>query len=334
VLAVATAALLGVRARVNQAHVAMVYLLVVQGASAFGGRRLGLAIAGLAFLAFDWLFVPPYGTLAVRDPLDWAILGAFLLTSVVAAQLFERTRAVADAARQRDALRETARIKDEVVASLSHDLRTPLTTIRAMAHDLTATGDERALMIEEEATRLSSMVTDLLDLSRLTSGASLLAPEPNEAEDLIGAALQRVTGTLVGREVRVALDETHPLLFGRFDFAQTLRVLANLLDNAVKYSPASQPIELRVRREGPWLAFSVADRGPGVPPAERERIFEPFYRRAGTSSDVQGAGLGLSIARAIAIAQQGSLLYEAREGGGSVFTLRVPAMDVEEVASS
>jgi two-component system sensor histidine kinase KdpD len=162
----------------------------------------------------------------------------------------------------------------------------------------------------------------------------LLASEPNEAEDLIGAALQRVTGTLVGREVRVALDETHPLLFGRFDFAQTLRVLANLLDNAVKYSPASQPIELRVRREGLWLAFSVADRGSGVPPAERERIFEPFYRRAGTSSDVQGAGLGLSIARAIAIAQQGSLLYEAREGGGSVFTLRVPAMDVEEVASS
>lgn len=332
-LTATTVLLVAVRARVNEAHVAMAYLLLVQGASAFGGRRLGLAIAALAFLAFDWLFVPPYGTLAVHSPFDWVILAGFLLTSVVAAQLFERTRSIGEAARQRDALRENARIRDEVVASLSHDLRTPLTTIRAMAHDLTATGDERALMIEEEATRLSAMVTDLLDLSRLTSGASILAPEPNEAEDLVGAALQRVSGATAGREVRVSLDETHPLLLGRFDFAQTLRVLANLLDNAVKYSPPSEPIDLDVRRDAAWLSFSVADRGPGVPAAERERIFEPFYRRRGTRPDAQGAGLGLSIARAIAVAQEGSLQHEAREGGGSVFTLRVPAMDIEEVAS-
>ena len=333
-LAGTTALLLAVRDRATEAHIAMAYLLIVQGASAFGGRRLGLTVAGLSFLVFDWLFVPPYGTLAVDDPLDWAILGAFLLTSVVAAQLFEHARAVGEATRQRDALRETARIKDEVVASLSHDLRTPLTTIRAMAHDLVATGDERALMIEEEAMRLGSLVTDLLDLSRLTSTTAMLVPEANEAEDLIGAALQRVAGTSEGRDIRVSLDHRHPLLFGRFDFAQTLRILVNLLDNALKYSPAEAPIELTVQRDGAWLTFSVGDRGSGVPPAERDKIFEPFYRREASAQIAQGAGLGLAIARAIAVGQGGSLTYAAREGGGSIFTLRVPAMDVEEVAEA
>ena len=175
------------------------------------------------------------------------------------------------------------------------------------------------------------MVTDLLDLSRLSNNTAMLAPEPNEAEDLVGAALQRVVGTAEGREIRVSLDDRHPLLFGRFDFAQTLRVLVNLLDNALKYSPREASIDLGVQRDGRWLAFSVADRGPGVPAEERERIFEPFYRHARSVRVARGAGLGLAIARAIALGQGGSLRYAPREGGGSIFTLRVPAMDVEEI---
>ena len=167
------------------------------------------------------------------------------------------------------------------------------------------------------------LVTDMLDLSRLNSGARAVAPEPNEAEDLLGAALQRVAGATNGHRIRVSLHEGEPLLFGRFDFTQTLRALVNLIENAVKHSPADQQVEIKVRREPDWLAFSVLDRGAGVAAEERERIFEPFYR-----------GLGLSIARAVAEAQGGSLRYEARDGGGSVFTLRVPAMEVEDVASA
>jgi two-component system sensor histidine kinase KdpD len=190
-----------------------------------------------------------------------------------------------------------------------------------MAHDLAADGDERALLIEEEAERLSVLVTNMLDLSRLDSGASMLVPEANEAEDLLGAALQRVTGAANGREIRVSLDAGEPLLFGRFDFTQTLRALVNLIENALKHSPPGNAIDVAVRREPDWLAFSVLDRGPGVPEEERERIFEPFYR-----------GLGLSIARSVANAQGGSLTYAPREGGGSAFTIRVPALDVEDVS--
>jgi two-component system sensor histidine kinase KdpD len=263
------------------------------------------------------------------DPPQRRLLGAL---AYYAALGVERVRLVASA-EHADALREAGRLKDAVVASVSHDLRTPLTTIKALAHDLAAEGDERATTIEEEADRLNAFVADLLDLSRLNSGA-VLAPEPNEAEDLLGAALQRVAGAASGREIHVSLDEGEPLLFGRFDFAQTLRALVNLVENALKYSPPGQPIEAAVRREGSWLAFSILDRGAGIAPGERERIFEPFYRPPGSAPDVGGAGLGLSIARGIMQAQGGSLAYDPRDGGGSIFTLRVPAVDIEEIASS
>jgi two-component system sensor histidine kinase KdpD len=330
VLAAVTALMYPWRQALNEAYVALAFLLVVQIASARHGRALGLTLAGLAFLCFDIFFLEPYGTLAVEKRLDWLILAAFLVTGVVAAQLFERTRLAEHA----DALREAAKLKDAVVASISHDLRTPLTSIKALAHDLAATGDERAMMIEEEADRLSSFVADLLDLSRINNGVLPLEPEPNEAEDLIGAALQRVSGASAGRDLRVSLGPGEPLLFGRFDFSQTLRALVNLIENAIKYSDATQPVDIGVKREGDWLIFSVADAGQGIPVIDRARIFEPFYRPKGVSPDVGGAGLGLSIAQAVMEAQGGSIRYENREGGGSVFYLRVPAVNVEELADS
>jgi K+-sensing histidine kinase KdpD len=330
VLVAVTAIMYPWRLALNEAYVALAYLLVVQIASARRGRALGLTLAVLAFLCFDVFFLPPFGTVMVEKPLDWLVLGAFLVTGIVAAQLFERTRLAEHA----EALRETAKMKDAVVASISHDLRTPLTTIKALAHDLAASGDERALMIEEEANRLNSFVADLLDLSRLSSGVLALNAEPNEAEDLIGAALQRVGGAAAGRDIRVSLGLGEPLLFGRFDFSQTLRALVNLIENAIKYSDTSQPIDIGVKRESDSLIFSVADKGRGIPDEERERIFEPFYRQKGMSPDVGGAGLGLSIARAVVEAQGGTLRYEKRDGGGSVFLLRVPALNVEDVAAS
>lgn len=320
-LIVATATMLPLRSRLTETHVTLAYLLIVLYAGARAGRAIALTTAGIAFLLFNWFFLPPFGTLVLANPLHWFVLLAFLAVSVVATQLFERSRNEA-------VLRETSRAKDAVIASLAHDLRTPLTTIKAVAHDMSATGDERAMTIEEEADRLHTLVGNLLDLSRLNEGRTQLNLEPNEAEDLLGAALQQVTASANGRDIRVRLDERHPLLFGRFDFAQTLRVVVNLMDNALKYSPSDQPIDVTARREGRTLVFEISDRGPGVPTSERDRIFEPFYRPPGVSPDVRGAGLGLSIGRGLAQAQSGSLTYEHRDGGGSVFTLRLPAVDV------
>lgn len=480
-----SAGLLAARARLNEAHVALTFLLVVLGASARVGRTFGLVIAGAAFVLFDYFFLPPYSTLVVNNPLDWLVLFAFLATSAVAAQLLYRAQTEATIARRRaaeidrlaslgaeslnagqpqdalvavadvmrttlgvdqcvifpreappgitqsppnvpadqtiapglvawvlqhgteavlaadgttrlawegpakldaeaqaralmmplkvrdrnvgvlaivrdqgleldaqarrvldalsyyaalgverarlvldaqhtEALRQADKLKDALVASVSHDLRTPLTTIKALAHDLSSSGDDRAIIIEQEADRLNEFVANLLDISRIQAGSWLPSAEPNEAEDLVGAALQRVAGPLGDRAISVFLDPANPILIGRFDFMATLRALVNLLDNAIKYAPPDPPIELYVRRDDGMIAFAVSDQGPGVPSSEIDRIFEPFYRPPGTSPDIGGAGLGLSIARGLADAQGGSLRYSPRPGGGSIFTLRVP----------
>jgi two-component system sensor histidine kinase KdpD len=349
VLVAVTLVMHATRGDADQAHVVLAYLLVVLGGSMSGGRGLGLALACAAFLLIDFFFQLPYDTLTVGKPLDWVILLSFLVTAIVATQLLALARSEAAEARRRAdevatlsaererlmteaeharALREADRLKDIVLASLSHDLRTPLTTIKALAQDSALRGDENAAVIEEQADRLSRFVGDLLDLSRLKGAAFPVTPEVNTAEDLLGAATRQVAGLLNGRTLATDVDTSQPALVGRFDFVQALRILNNLIENALRYSPPESRVDVSVRREEDRIAFAVADRGPGIAPEERERIFEPFFRSATSAPDAGRAGLGLSIARRLAEIQGGSLDHEPRPGGGSVFTLRLPAIDV------
>ena len=210
---------------------------------------------------------------------------------------------------------------------MSHDLRTPLTTIKALAHDLGSLGDERSEIIEQEADRLNRFVADLLDLSRLKAGALPLRIELNAADDLLGALVQRVEGSLGRKRLVVTLPPGDALLFGRFDFVQALRAVANLVENAWKYDASDAPIEVTAERVGTELAIHVADCGPGVRQADVPRLFEPFQEPRGGRSDSASAGLGLSIARNVVEAQGGRLTYRPREGGGSIFTVFLPAAD-------
>ncbi len=226
------------------------------------------------------------------------------------------------------ALREADRMKDFVLASVSHDLRTPLTAIKALAHDAAGRGEPSAVVIEEQADRLGRMVGDLLDLSRMKAGPFPVRTELNTAEDLIGAVLRQVGQPLDGRLQTPRLDLEQPALLGRFDFVQSMRILVNLIENADRYAPPGTTIDLDVQRHGESIRFTVSDRGPGVPPAEEQRIFHPFYQPATrTGGRSGGAGLGLAIARGLAQAQSGDLKYEPRSGGGSVFALSLPALD-------
>ncbi len=237
----------------------------------------------------------------------------------------ERMRLEAEAAHA-EGLREANRLKDVLLATVSHDLRTPLTTIKALAQDAALRGDENAMVIEEQADRLSRLVTDVLDLSRIKGGTFRLNVEPNSAEDVIGAlARQFVAPARDGRLV-TTVDLSQPALFGMFDFVHTLRILSNLVENALRYAPPGTPVELTAARQGERLHFAVADRGPGVPASEVSQIFEPFYRPPSAAND-GGAGLGLSIAMRLAQAQGGGVQYTPRAGGGSVFSLLLPAWD-------
>ena len=324
VLLVAAVVLFGFRSRLHEAHVTLVFLLVVLGASAWGGRLLGVTIAVVAFFLFDWFFLYPYNTLYVRNPLDWVVLVVFLITSLVAAQLLYRARAERAAVERAEALREADRLKDALLASLSHDLRTPLTTIKGLAHELQSLGDERTLIIEEQADRLNRMVTDLLDVARLDGGALPLDIQVNAVDDLLGAVVQHVAARPDSERLRVSLTDPASLLLGEFDFVHSLRILINLVDNALKYSPADTPVEVTGSAYGDWIIFRVADRGNGIPASQRDRLFTPFFRLSQSAGADGSTGLGLSIAHRLAEVQGGTLTFEERPESGSVFELRLP----------
>lgn len=246
--------------------------------------------------------------------------------SYYAALGLERVR-LAQEAGEAHALREANRMKDEVLATVSHDLRTPLTTIKLLAQAAALRGDPAAGIIEEQADRLARMVTNVLELSTIRAGSLHLEIALNTAEDVIAAAASQVQGRLDGRRIVTTYDLDERELIARFDFVQTLRILGNLLDNALRYTPPGGAVEIDAERDGPWLAIHILDAGPGVREAERSRIFEAFYRPKSQAPDAGSAGLGLSIAQRLAEVQNGSVTYEPRPGGGSIFTLRLPGVD-------
>ena len=262
------------------------------------------------------------------DPVKRRFLSAIAHYAALGA---ERVRLVEEA-RHAVALREESRAKDEVLAAVSHDLRTPLTTIKLLAQAAAARGDPNAAAIEDQTDRLAQMVTNVLDLSRIRAGGVTLDVELNTAEDLVGAAIRRAGGLLEERRIEPLVDLSDPPPTGRFDFVQSLRIVGNLLDNALRYTTPGGCVEIETACEGAWLVIRVHDRGPGIVPSERERIFEPFYRSTVETTNTSGhAGLGLSIARRLAEMQGGTLECEPRMGGGSTFTLRLPAADLHDV---
>ena len=324
----------------SQAHVVLTYLLVVLGGSLSGGRPLGFTLAAAATILISYYFQFPFDTFSLSKPIDAIVLCAFFAVSGTTTYLLVRAQEEAAQARARAeeierlsddasrtaAMREAARFKDILLASVSHDLRTPLTSIKALAQESADAGDSNSVIIVAQTERLSKMVAHLLDMSRLNAGAFPVTIELNTAEDLVGAAVLEMTGTAGADRIHVEIDYSAPVLVGMFDFVESLRILTNLLDNALLYSPSSAPVNLAATRAGEWLELTVADRGPGVPMADSDRIFEPFYRHSSTSSIVHGTGLGLAIAKSLAEAQGGELTYSERAGGGSVFSLRFRAV--------
>jgi two-component system sensor histidine kinase KdpD len=324
-LALVVAVLRPFRSDLERVHVALVLLLVVLGASARGGRTVGVAASLGAFLVFDFFFLPPFGTLALTNPLDWVVLAAFLVTSIVAAELLHR---------QREATRraQAEALKDALIASVSHDLRTPLATIKALAHEMRGLGDERTQVIEEQADRLDRYVADLLDLSRLNAGEMPVHVALNAVDDLLSAVVDETSGRIGERPLTVRIEPAARLLTGWFDLALSVRIVANLVENAHRYAAPGQPVEVIATERDARVLVSVLDRGPGIPPEDAGRIFDPFFRRPAARGG--GAGIGLAAGRRMAELQSGTLTYAARDGGGSVFTLSVPAASLDDASGA
>jgi two-component system sensor histidine kinase KdpD len=222
---------------------------------------------------------------------------------------------------------EAEEMRSSLLSTVSHDLRTPLASITGAASTLRSQGDRLAPgvrdelleSISEEALRLSRLVGNLLDMTRLESGMELRR-DLYPLEEIVGAALQRLEPQLTGREVTAAVPEDLPLV--NVDDVLLGQVLVNLIENAAKYSPPGSPIEIAATATPAAVQLEVRDRGAGFAPGEEKRLFEKFYR--GKSEGVRGAGLGLAICRAIVMAHRGSIEALHRAGGGAIFRIRLP----------
>ena len=352
---VVTVALLVRRTEATQTHAVLAYLLVILSASAFTQRFLGFVLAVLGVLFIDVSFQAPFGRLGPDGLFDLLVLVAFLAVALVTTQLLVRARertGVAEARAREIALMaeerielmsaagearrqaETERVRTQVLGGLSHDLRTPLTTIRALAQDAILTGTMHGEAIIEQAARLEQHVTNLLDLARMRSHSFLMLPAVNTAEDLIGAVTRQVRGTLNGRTIRVHIDTAAAPQLARFDFVQTLRALGNVVDNAIRVTKEGGQIDIGtdVDTEA-GLVIWVGDRGPGIAADQARLIFEAFYRPPNAPVDGARAGLGLAIAEELIQQQGGTIAHTHRPGGGTVFRLVLPSatddVDVE-----
>jgi two-component system sensor histidine kinase KdpD len=234
---------------------------------------------------------------------------------------------LADEAQTAQVRVEAERVRNALLSAVSHDLRTPLTAITGAASAAlegearmdTVTRRELLESIRDEAERLNRLVNNLLDVTRLESGTLQLRREWIPVEELVGVALARLAAPLRERKVTARLPEDLPPV--HVDGLLVEQVFINLIENATKHTPAGQPIDVEARREGNAVVVEIADRGPGLPAGQEQKIFDKFYG-VGAGS---GAGLGLTISRAIVEAHGGRIGGQPRPGGGALFRFSLPA---------
>lgn len=349
VVAAATLLIYPLKSVAPAVSLGVVYIPGVLLISSLWGWRLGLVSALASALAFNWFHIPPTGELGIAGDKDAVALVVFVIVALASSSLAEVARArAAEAERRREetavvlaqlrqltaerdrmegeaieagALRRSDELKTALLRSVSHDLRTPLTSIIAAGTALdspTLTEDERHELskgVVAEGERLSRLVENLLDVSRLESGSAPPRLEPVDLAGVLEAARESLGGD--AGAVRLGIDAEIPALSA--DPVQLERAFANLLANAVRHG-GGQPVLVRSRQVGGRLVVRIVDRGPGIPEPERERIFEPFYRREGGG----GSGLGLSIARGFVEANGGEISVESVPGQGSTFVVSFP----------
>lgn len=224
---------------------------------------------------------------------------------------------------------ETERLRSSLLSTVSHDLRTPLSVITGasstlLENDLSIEPEVRrelAASILDESERLNRLVANLLDMTRLQAGALEVRKQWQPIEEVIGAALARVARQL--KDHRVTTDVAADLPFAPLDDLLVQQVLVNLLENAARHTPPGSPIEISACHQDDRIVIEVADRGPGLPPGDPNRLFEKFYR-AGDSKARTGAGLGLAICRGIVQLHGGKIQAENRSGGGALFRFSLP----------
>jgi K+-sensing histidine kinase KdpD len=350
---VATVCLVPFRSDVSRATPALILVLPVLLAAALGGPIVAIVIALVAGMAYNLAFIPPVWTAKIRSVDDAVAFGVFLAVAVVAgalvARLAERRRAAEQRSREIQALyeqyeqvvAERERLTEEahrmelleqvdqqrsaLLRSVSHDLRTPLATIKAATSDIRsgAEYDQRARdelldLVGDEADRLDRLVANLLSLSRIE--ASALQPDRQAVvlQELVAERARRLARLF--SDVRLELSFPDDVKTVDADYSQLDQVFTNLLENAARYAPPGSVVRVSARQQHDDVVVCVSDQGPGVDPMTADDLFKPF--RSGRGSE--GTGVGLAICKAIVEAHGGRIEAATVPSGGALFTVTLP----------
>ena len=362
-----TAIALPFRAHINSTTVALAILLAVLFAAIAFGSKPALAASVLAMLCFNFFFLPPYHTLTIADPQNWVALTAFFITALTVGQLsaraqrraeeaeagrienrrlYDELREAFDRASEAEAVKRSERLKSALLDAVTHDIRTPLTSIKASATLLLEDRDEpessaklsdedqHAMLevIEHSANRLDRFVEGIVDLARIDAGDISLHRNWGAVEDIIDAALAQAVPLTRKHHINVLVAEELPVI--RVDARTVTEVIYTLLDNASKYAPARTTITISAcRAADDVVAISVEDEGPGIPSHARVLAFEKFYQADNKTngSSRTGIGMGLAIAKGIVEAHGGRIWIEdAASARGARVVFTVPVGDEED----
>lgn len=352
---------------INATTVAVAFLLTVLFIATRWGSLPALMVSVLAVLCFNFFFLPPFGTFDIVAPDNWIALAAFLITAITVGQLSARARRRAEEAEsgQREierlyaelseaferashaeALRQSEKLKSALLDAVTHDLRTPLTSVKASITTLLdeararPDSEERIALdpesriemmevIDQESDRLNRFIGGLIELARIEAGELQLRRRWGAVDDIISAALARAEPFMRGHRIELEIKSELPVV--KVDERAVSEVMYTLIENAAKYSPAGSRIRIAAEHADEGLIkMAVDDEGPGIPADLRERVFDKFFRatRNGDISthDPPGTGMGLAIARGIVEAHEGRIWIEATPTGKGtrvVFTLPI-----------
>jgi K+-sensing histidine kinase KdpD len=355
---------------VNATTVSLALLLNVLLIATRWGSLPALAASILAMLCFNFFFLPPSGTFTIAAPDNWIALLAFLLTALTAGQLsasakrraeeaeigkreierlYAELREAFERASHAEALRQSEKLKSALLDAVTHDLRTPLTSIKASITTLLdeirgRVNGERPVsldaesklemmeVIDEESDRLNRFIGGLIELARIEAGELQLRRRWGAVDEIVTAALFRAEPVTRGHPIEVDIEEELPGV--RVDERAVSEVVYTLVDNAAKYSPEDSSIRISARRVGNKLIqMAVEDQGQGIPAGLRERVFDKFFRatRDGDVSTLEpsGTGMGLAIARGIVEAHNGRIWIEGGASGGTRVLFTLPIGDAE-----
>jgi len=300
---------------VSTTTVALVLLLIVLGTATFARLRIAVIASFASTLAFNFFFLQPVGTFQIADPQNWVVLGVYLTVAVVASKF---SASAQDRAR--------THLAETLLASLSHDMRTPLTSARVAVENLRRPLDDEAREAQcsaaaSELERLTLLVENMLDMARIDAGAVNVERQWVAVADVVDAALAHARHTLAGHPVVVEAGGERQV---QIDPRLASAALSHMLENAARYSPVGGRIVVTGQVGNAGLHVSVTDQGPGLNPSEIDRLFERFYRGDTARRTMHGTGMGLAIARGLLAAAGGSAWAENAPGTGARFSFRVP----------